>query len=313
MPQLDVEYRFKELGRRLSNWGRWGNDDELGTLNFITDERRANAARLIRTGQLVELGMPFGEHGPQTGANGRFNPIHRMTMLPTDQATQSGQVVADDMVVMPLQCATQWDSLAHVGYDGLLYNNVPVAAVTATRGATRNSIDNVASRLVGRGVLLDIAGLKGVQSLAESQEITADDLTAAEARQEVRVGPGDIVLVRTGWYRHFLDPALGVNYIGTEIPGLGTSCCEWLYDRQVAAVAADNQAVEVKPSVDPGAGLPVHMILIRDMGMTLGEMFNLEGLAAACASDGVWDFFFSGLGLKVENAVGSPVSPIAIR
>jgi kynurenine formamidase len=304
---------FKQIGRKLSNWGRWGEDDQLGTLNFITAEHRRIAAGLVRTGEVIELGMAFGEDGPQTGAHGRFNPIHRMTMLPGDRTGPEGQIVADDMVVMPLQCATQWDSLAHIGYDGLLYNNVPASAVTARTGARKNSIDQVASRLLGRGVLLDIAGLKGVPSLARGEEITADDLNAAQRRQGVEVGTGDILLVRTGWYRYFAEPELGVSYLGDEVPGLGVSCCEWLYERQVAAVAADNQAVEVKPSVEVGSALPVHMILIRDMGMTLGEMFDLQGLARACAADGVWDFFFAGAGLKVSNAVGSPVSPVAIR
>jgi kynurenine formamidase len=312
--ESDREFAFKAVGARLSNWGRWGADDQLGTLNLLTPERRRAARDCIRTGEIVDLGMPFDAAGPQrTGMNGRFNPIHRMTIMPGDHVSASGMVVSDDMVVLPTQCATQWDSLAHIGYDGSFYNGRPYSIVTATDGASANSIDRVASRLAGRGVLLDIAGLKGVPSLGPSEEITADDLDAACERQGVAVGAGDIVLVRTGWYRYYLDEGLGVPYVGTEIPGLGVSCCPWLRDRDVAALAADNQAVEVKPSPHPDWGLPVHMILIRDMGMTLGEMFDLEGLARACAADGVWDFFFSGTGLKLTGAVGSPVSPIAIR
>lgn len=313
MPESD-RFEFKAIGARLRNWGRWGDDDEIGTLNFITDEIRRAAAGLIRTGQIVDLGMPFDADGPQkAGMNGRFNPVHRMTIMPGDAVSPSGMVVSDDLVILPTQCATQWDSMAHIGYDGAFYNGRPYSVVTASGGAVANSIDATVGRLVGRGVLLDIAGLKGVPSLAPSEEITADDLDAACARQGVEVGTGDILLIRTGWYRYYIDESLGVPYIGTEIPGLGVSCCEWLHDREVAAVAADNQAVEVKPSPHPHWGLPVHMILIRDMGMTLGEIFDLENLAAACRSDGVWDFFFSGVGLKLSNAVGSPVSPIAIR
>jgi kynurenine formamidase len=314
VPDFDEEFEFKQIGKRLSNWGRWGEEDQLGTLNFITDAKRKAAALCIRRGELIDLGMPFDSDGPQkTGMNGRFNPIHRMTIMPGERVSPSGMQVADDMVILPTQCATQWDSLAHVGYDGYFYNGRPYSVVTASHGAALNSIDRTVNRLVGRGVLLDIAGLKGVASLGASEEITADDLDAACARQRVEVTSGDIVLVRTGWYRYYLDESLGVPYVGTEIPGLGVSCCEWLHDREVAAVASDNQAVEVKPNPHPRWGLPVHMILIRDMGMTLGEIFNLEDLASACESDHVWDFFFSGVGLKVSNAVGSPVSPIAIR
>lgn len=308
------QFAFKAIGRQLSNWGRWGEDDELGTLNLLTDDCRRAAATSIRTGEIVDLGMRFAADGPQTaGINGRFNPIHRMSMLPGDGASPSGMVVSDDMVVLATQCATQWDGLSHIGYDGAFYNGRPYSIVTATGGATHNSVESTVNRIVGRGVLLDIAGLKGVSSLAPSEEITADDLEAACVQQGVEVRSGDIVLVRTGWYRYYLDPSLGVAYVGTEIPGLGVSCCEWLHDREVAALAADNQAVEVKPNPHPDWGLPVHMILIRDMGMTLGEMFDLETLARVCRADGVWDFFFNGAGLKLGAAVGSPASPVAIR
>ncbi|HVT66567.1 MAG TPA: cyclase family protein [Trebonia sp.] len=308
------EFPFKALGSRLSNWGRWGDSDELGTVNFITDERRAAAARLIRRGQVIDLGMPFDSNGPQQpGLNARFNLIHRMTILPSDGVTDAGQVLADDMVILPTQCGTQWDSLAHIGYDGFFYNGMPASAVTARGGAARNSVDRVVGRLIGRGVLLDIAGLRGVPSLAPGEEITAEDLEAAASRQGVQVTSGDIVLVRTGWYRYQLDGSLGVPYIGMKLPGLGVSCCEWLHDHEVAVVAADNPALEVRPNPHPEWGLPVHLVLIRDLGMTVGEIFNLEDLAEACEADGRWDFFFSGVGLKISNAVGSPVTPVAIR
>jgi kynurenine formamidase len=302
---------FKQLGRRLSNWGRWGDQDELGTLNFITPSVLVEAARLVKTGRIFDLGMPLDEHGPQPGG-GRFNPIHKMTRLLTDLELPAGFIVADDIVIMPLQCATQWDSLAHVGYDGLTYNGVPASAVTATNGASRNSIDKTVAKLVGRGVLLDIPGLKGVERLGPSTEIKASDLDAAAERQGVDVRSGDIVFVRTGWYQHFLEGD-SLTYMSQKTPGLGVSCCEWLHDHEVAAVAADNYAVEVKPSTEAPATHPVHMILIRDLGMTLGEMFNLEELAADCRADGVWEFFFAGPGLKISHAVGSPLTPLAIK
>jgi kynurenine formamidase len=311
MTESAGEYEFKALGARLSNWGRWGADDQLGTVNFITPASRVAAAALIKTGEMFDLGMPFDANGPQAGGL-RFNPIHRMSRLLTDAASPDGMMVADDIVIMPLQCATQWDSLAHVGYDGFAYNGVPAAAITADRGATRNSFSHVAPRLVSRGVLLDIAALKGVERLDFSQEITAADLDAAEARQGVRAGSGDILLFRTGWYQQFLagDSA---NYLSRRSPGLGISACEWLHDREIAAVAGDNFAVEVMPATEPGVGLPLHMVLIRDLGMTLGEMFNLEELAASCAADGVYEFLFSGIGIKITGSVGSPVTPMAIK
>ena len=129
-----------ELGKRLSNWGRWGDEDEIGTLNFVTPEKRVRAAQLVRTGKIFDLGMPFGKDGPFQSGGFRINPVHVMTFLPSDtEGAPDGMISADDMVTMGLQSATQWDSLAHVGYGGRFYNNVPARAVNNIGGATRNS------------------------------------------------------------------------------------------------------------------------------------------------------------------------------
>ncbi|WP_395693524.1 cyclase family protein [Nocardioides sp.] len=301
--------QLRDLGAAISNWGRWGADDEIGTLNHVTEERILAAAALVRRGRVFDLGMPLDAHGPQPGGV-RFNPIHRMSVTPSDYANSAdGMVAADDMVMMTLQAATQWDSLAHVGYDDRLYNDVPASAVNSF-GASRNAIDKTVGRMVGRGVLLDIARLKEVDSLASGERIEAEDLEAAERRQGVTVGAGDFLFVRTGWYQTFLGGD-SAAYLGPS-PGLALSCCEWLHRRDVAAVCADNSAVEVLPSEIEGVDVPLHMVLIRDLGLTLGEMFNLEELAADCAETGVSEFFFSGSALKFTGAVGSPLSPLAI-
>jgi kynurenine formamidase len=311
MAEVKKEYEFKKLGARLSNWGRWGDDDEIGTINFITPEVRKAAAALVKKGELFDLGMPFDTSGPQAGGL-RFNPVHTMSMLPTDPVRYpDGIIVSDDIVTMPLQCATQWDGLAHVGYDGLLYNNTPAAAVNS-QGASRNAFDKLATRFVTRGVLLDVAGFRGKNRLDPSEEITADDLDAVETHQGVKVRSGDVMMFRTGWYQHYLEGNHEL-YLSFQSAGLGISACEWLHDREVAAVAGDVFAVEALPAKEPGTSLPLHMVLIRDLGLTLGEMFNFEGLAADCNEDGVWEFLFSGVGLKVSKSVGSPISPVAIK
>lgn len=303
---------FRTIGARLSNWGRFGTDDELGTVNFLTPERRAAATALVRRGVTFDLAMPLDANGPQLGGN-RFNPIHRMTTTPSDGARADGMIVTDDVVTMPLQCATQWDGLTHVGYDGLLYNGVPGSAVTTALGATRNSFHVVAPHLVGRGVLIDVAGLHGVDVLDPDFAITADDLDAAVAAQAVTVGSGDLVLIRTGWFRHYLAGDNG-TYLGPTAPGLDMSCCEWLHRHEVAAVASDNYLVEIVPTREPAPALyPFHMVMIRDVGMTLGEMFDLEDLADDCRADGVWEFLLAAPGLEVTGSSGSPVTPVAVK
>ncbi|MFG2941205.1 cyclase family protein [Streptomyces sp. NPDC048282] len=301
-----------ELGKELSNWGRWGDDDEIGTLNFVTPEKRVAAAQLVRTGKNFDLGMPFDKDGPFTPGGFRTNPQHVMTLLPSDTAgCPDGMISADDMVVLGLQAATQWDSLAHVGYGGLFYNNVPAAAVNSFVGAAKNSFAKAVEHLISRGVLLDIAALKGVDRLPDSYEITAADLSAAEERQGVRVESGDILCLRTGSYKWFLEGDRE-HFMGDE-PGPGLDTCRWLYEREVAALALDNWACEVYPCPIEGAIIPFHQVTIRDMGLTLGEMFNFEGLAADCEQDGVWEFLFCAPGLKVTGSVGSPITPMALK
>jgi kynurenine formamidase len=302
----------QELGRSLSNWGRWGDDDEIGTLNFVTPEKRVAAAQLVRTGKTFDLGMPFDKNGPFPAGGFRVNPIHVMTLLPADTARSAdGLISADDMVITGLQSATQWDGLAHVGYGGMFYNGVPAAAVNNFTGAARNDFCKVLDRLVSRGVLLDIAALKGVDVLPDSYEVTTADLVAAEERQGVRVESGDILLLRTGWYKWFADGDRE-RFLGNAA-GPGLDSCRWLHDREVAALAMDNWSGEVWPSPIPQVTIPFHQVVIRDMGLTLGEMFNLEELAADCAQDGVWEFLFCGQGLKVTGSVGSPVTPLVLK
>src|SRR6202050_2388049 len=166
-----------ELGKELSNWGRWGEDDEIGTLNFVTPAKRIAAAQLVKTGKTFDLGMAFDKDGPFPPGGFRINPVHVMTFLPSDTAgAPDGMMSADDMVMMGLQAATQWDSLAHVGYDGFFYNNVPAGGVKNVGGSTRNSFAKAVGHLISRGVLLDIARLRGVDRLEDSYEITSADL-----------------------------------------------------------------------------------------------------------------------------------------
>jgi kynurenine formamidase len=302
---------FREVGARVRNWGRWGADDQRGTTNLITPERLVAAARLIRTGKVFDLGIALDRDGPQPGGD-RTNPVHLMAATGEGQSFPGGFQYADDYIAMPLQAATQWDGLAHVFYDDRLYNGVPASEVTP-RGAGRNDIAQQGKGIAGRGVLLDIAAAKGVDWLEPGYVITPEDFEEAARRQGgVAVGPGDILIFRTGWWRFWLEQRNARQYQGRQ-PGIGLGCCEWMHARDVAAVCSDNSAIEAAPGEDPAVMLAVHMVLIRDMGMTLGEIFDLEELTADCHADGVWEFFFCAPPLKVTGGVGSPINPLAIK
>ena len=300
------------LAKQVSNWGRWGADDERGTVNLITPAVIKKGAACVRRGVVFSLGLPLGAEGPQFGQNGRVNPMHVMTSVNGAlSADPNGPRFADDMIVMGLQVATQWDSLAHVHYAGAMYNGHPPHAVTPA-GAAKNGIDKMANGIVSRGVLLDVARLKGVERLAPGTAITPDDLEAAEQRQGVRVESGDVLLVRTGHMRAFTIEGDRVLFM-KQMPGLGAACAVWLHAREVAAVATDTNMVEVYPPENPAVFFPLHMLCLRDMGLTLGEMFDLEALADDCAADGQSTFFFTAPPLRVTGGVGSPLNPLAVK
>ena len=179
---------FRKVGERNRNWGRWGDDDEQGTVNLITPERVAAAAQLVKRGAIFDLGIPFDGNGPQPGG-GRINPVRLMSETGQDQEFPGAFHYADDFVFMPLQAASQWDGLAHVFYDDKLYNGFPASDVSP-HGAKHCSIDKMAKGIAGRGVLLDIARLKGVDWLQAGEVITPEDLDAAVERQGVEIAVG---------------------------------------------------------------------------------------------------------------------------
>jgi kynurenine formamidase len=301
---------MRELGTKVRNWGRWGADDERGTTNLITAERIAAAGQLIRSGEIFELGIPLDSDGPQPGG-ARINPIRLMTENGQEQVLPGGFKWADDYVFMPLQAGSQYDSLAHVHYDEQLYNGHPGDGVTV-KGADKCGIHTQSKGIAGRGVLLDVARHRGVDWLQAGEAISAEELDEICANQGVEVGPGDILLVRTGWRAKFLAEKDPAAYMAGE-PGLSLNTAQWLRDRDVAVIGSDNWAVEVMPGENPGALFELHMVLIRDMGMTLAEMLDFEDLAAACAADGRYDFFYAGPPLQFTRGVGSPINPLAIR
>ncbi|MGC0239500.1 cyclase family protein [Arthrobacter sp. SD76] len=217
----------------------------------------------------------------------------------------------DDAVSLPLQSGTQWDALAHIFYRGQMYNGHGLEKVTST-GASVNSIDKIATGVVGRGVLLDMPKHFGVPWLEAGHAISTADLDACAERQSVEIRSGDIVLIRTGqiaqvraernWGQHDSGPA----------PGLGVDAAHWFTRNEIAALATDTWGAEVLPNDTPGVFQPLHLILLVNAGMTIGEIFDLEALSAACAEEERYDFFFTAPPLPISKAVGSPVNPLAI-
>jgi kynurenine formamidase len=308
------------IARQVRNWGRWGPDDELGTLNYVTPETLAAACRLATRGKVFALGIPLERSGPQSGTRQRFNPIHAMfrdggdqPRTPAEVAAMQGYGGSDDWIVMPLQCVTQWDSLAHIFYEGKMWNGYDAALVTST-GAAKNSIDKTKDKLAGRGVLLDVARFKGVRSLEPGYAITVADLEATAAAQRVEVRRGDFLLVRTGHMTRYLDRRDWHGYDLDDFPGVSLHTAPWMHARQIAAVASDNYAVEVRPSeLLPAFRNPFHVVAIPNMGLTLGEIFYLDELAADCAADGRWEFLLVAPPLPVTRAVGTPINPYALK
>jgi kynurenine formamidase len=306
---------LREVAERCKNWGRWGDDDEIGTLNFVTPERLVEAAKLVKQGRRFSLGLNFDRKGPQSGLWGnRFNPIHLMLATGTDAVAgrQGGLRYADDMVSLPLQCATQWDALAHIFYDDKMWNGYPATLVDAN-GAARNGIEKVRDRMAGRGVLLDIARYCGVPFLEDGMAITNDDLDGCAADQRVEIRPGDFVIVRTGQMEQRLAAGAWGGYAGGEAPGLAFETAEWIYRKEIAAICADTWGCEVRPNECSECEQPWHWVVIPMIGISMGEIFFLKDLAEDCATDGVYEFFFCAPPLPITGAVGSPLNPMVLK
>jgi kynurenine formamidase len=320
-PQIHTSDLLDEYAAKYSNWSKWGPDDQVGTANYITAGHVRDAARLVRTGQVISLAMNFDQTGPQTGANGRFNCLRYSVATGTDHSSGAqlwaGQPLpqkmgyADDTVVLHLQSATHWDSLAHIFHDGQAYNGFPSTAVSSF-GASRLGTENLKDRLVGRGLLLDIPRAKRQEWLDDGYAITVEDLEATAEFERLEIRDGDILLVRTGQIARCRQQGWG-TYAGGNAPGLSFFTIPWMAKKEIAAVATDTWGVEVRPNELPDSFQPLHIPTIVYMGLLLGEMFDLEQIATSCADDGVYEMFVSAPPLPFTGAAGAPPGPVAIR
>jgi kynurenine formamidase len=311
-----------EYAEKYKNWGRWGPNDEIGTLNFTTPQNVVDAAKLVKKGKIISLALNFDQFGPQGAktpypAMGRFNPVHTMTRTGTDAYSgvldHRGIRGTDDIVTMPLQCGTQWDGLGHVFFRDWMWNGYDCREVTSA-GAQKAGIEKTKNKMTGRGIFLDIPKVKGVKYLDDGYPITCDDLDEACEKLGVEVCEGDFVVLRTGQMERCLEAKSWDGYAGGDAPGAAFETIDWLHRNKVAGVGSDTWGFEVRPcETDENINQPWHWIAIPILGLTIGEIWYLKELAEDCAADGVYEFLFCAPAIPITGAVGSPVNPLVIK
>lgn len=281
---------------------KWGAGDQRGSGNHMKPEAVLRAAKLIRTGEVIELGQVLSASMPFFGTR-RFD-VHTKRTFMNPQSNRRGS--NEEYVVGEIgQVGTQFDGFAHQTIGDAMYNCFKVEEAATRTGFTKLGVEQVGT-LMTRGVLVDIAGLKGVETLPDDYEITPRDITQALARQKLSLQPGDAVLLHTGYGK--LWGKDNARYVKAS-PGIGVAAAEWLARQDPMLVGADNPSVEVSPNPDPKVSLPVHQILLVVNGIHLLENMKLDELAAK----GVYEFAFIVQPLKIQGGTGSTVAPVAVR
>ena len=313
-PSYSVDANGKVVGAvpgKPNNWGRWGEDDQRGTANLLTAECAQAGAALVRRGAVFSLGLPIGHGAPNIGT--RSEPLHLVRRATADQVVGDtdhlGIESSDDLVVLALQASTQLDGHGHFAHEHTFYNGYWSGLMTAGQGARRLGIHHQAGGIVGRGVLLDVARHADLDPF--NGAITAAMLDEVAAAHGVEIRPGDIVLVRTGWLGTWLsEPDTRRR---RRQAGLTLDTIDWLAAHDVAMIAADNKTVEAVPGREDQPILSWHIGALRDLGLLVGELFDLDALSDDCAADGVYEFLFSTAPLPIVNAVGSPLNPLVVK
>jgi kynurenine formamidase len=302
---------FDRLFESVKNWGRWGLDDQLGTMNFITPARVRAAAGLVFSGRRVSMQIPINKvAGPDNP-----NPaIHFVTQGHDIDIGSGGLRFGLDFLGMACHgdCHSHVDALCHISYRGLTYNGKRAEEVLTSKGATSLDIASIGDGLVGRGVLLDLPRFRGVKWLEPGEAVTRAELEACEASQGVHIGEGDIFVYRTGHHRRRLE--LGAWDNGPEgegKAGLHVDTVPWMHERGIAAFLPDGDG-EAIPSCVEGMLYPIHPLQIVAMGMLTADSLQFEDLARACEEEGRFEFMVVGLPLRLPGGTGSPWNPIAI-
>jgi kynurenine formamidase len=298
LTKADIDRMMTEL----SNWGRWGKEDQLGAINLITPAKRKQAALLVKEGVSVSLARDVEKERAADNAR----PFeHVMNMV---GANNTGQFSLDTYSVNYHGYAhTHLDALCHMFYQGKMYNGFSQDEVTQ-KGAAKLSILNLKQGIFTRGILMDIAKLKGVAYLEPETPIYPEDLEAWEKRAGIKVGSGDVIFIRTGrWARR---AAVGPWNVGASAAGLHASCARWLKQRDVVIIGSD-AASDVVPSGVEGVALPIHQLVLVALGVHIFDNCDLEALSEAAAKRNRWEFLLTASPLAVPGGTGSPLNPIA--
>jgi len=297
---------FDQLFEKLKNWGRWGEDDELGALNFIREADVVEAAKLVKTGRRVSLGRALDT---VAGPDNDRPALHYMTHMGERGADDSTYYLDFIGVDFHGHSASHVDALPHVAYKGMFYNGKRAAEVVASKGSSFAPVSTLACGVTARGVLLDAARVRGVDWVEPPAALGAEDLEAIAGDLGVEVRRGDAVLVRSGQVRR--ERALGAWAPELSEVGLATSAVEWLADRQISILGSDGDS-DARPSPVEGIGGPVHVLAITAMGMCLLDNLDLDSLSDTCSEAGAFEFLLVVAPLIVPGGTGSPVNPIAI-
>jgi kynurenine formamidase len=302
---------FEQIFESVKNWGRWGSDDELGTLNYITPERVRAAAGLVRSGRRVSMAIPINKVAGPDNQNPAVHFVSQAHDVPVDRSKVRFGL---DFLGMACHgdCHTHVDALCHISYDGKTYNGRDANEVLKSTGATEQDITAYREGIVGRGVLLDVPRLLGTKWLEPGEAVTAAQLEECVASEGVSVGEGDILVVRTGHHRRRLELGPWDNGPGGEgKAGLHVDAIPWMHERRVAAFLPDGDG-ETIPSVVDGIDYPIHPLQVVAMGMLVSDSLQFEDLAHACEEEERYEFMVVGLPLVLGGGTGSPWNPIAI-
>lgn len=288
------------MQEEINNWGKWGDNDQIGQLNLMTPKSILSTLSLIKEGKLYNLAVPLEKDGPQAPT---FHKTWQVTYY-TNDMRKGASNMADDIVAMESHSGTHMDSLGHFSKDGYLWNGRTSENVSS-KGLTWAGIENVKG-IVARGILLDLPAFRNIPHLELGDVVMAQEMDACAAFQGTEIRPGDILLLRTGWYKVFKEKR--AIYDQGE-PGPDATCAAWLKRKDILAIGADNYGVERIMFNDRNPLHPrLHTVALRDLGIYLIENLDLEELAR----DRVYEFAFMAAPLRLTHATGAPFTPLAL-